>query len=347
MIANKELRDRFSERVPDPSKMRLVRVSEAFPPWLNPFADDGVIITAAGVPGEASHSKWVVAYAGIKDGIERGYITPDTKLIEATSGNTGDGMAAVCHALGISFTAVMSGDVPQDKINAIRVLGGRTSLQLIFDSSETTVEYARRLGAQDGWYNPCQYDGIWNPQAHYRYLAPQLWKQQRKISLLFVPGGTMGTPMGLAMYARECGFGTLVYPVLCAEEHEVPGARTLGSVKKDIRQQWGTIFREEDLQFGTRHAAFYLSFLTWPHVLQKLGPSFGLAFAGALSFLKKHKAAGTLSQFRDAEEGLIRVVIFGPDDYRPYIALYLGVLDRKKELSAKTPPTDLLSVLEK
>ncbi|MCR4276340.1 MAG: hypothetical protein NUV90_03075, partial [Candidatus Parcubacteria bacterium] len=110
---------------------------------------------------------------------------------------------------------------------------------------------------------------------------------------------------------------------------------------------WGTIFREEDLQFGTRHASFYLSFLTWPHVLQKLGPSFGLGFAGALSFLQKHKKAGTLDQFRDKADGKIHVVVFGPDDYRPYIALYLGVLDRKKELSAKAPPADLLSVLEK
>ncbi|MFA6414512.1 MAG: pyridoxal-phosphate dependent enzyme [Candidatus Paceibacterota bacterium] len=346
MKANRELMDRFSRRIPDPSNMRLVHISPEFPSWLNPFASDGVVIKAAGVPGEAPHSKWIVAYEGIRDGIERGYITPDTKIVEATSGNTGDGMAAIANALDLSFTAVMSIDVAQEKINAIRVLGRRTRLQLLSDENETTVEYARRLGQEPNCYNPCQYDGIWNPQAHARYLAPQLWKQQKDISLLFVPSGTMGTSMGLAMHAYECGFKTLVYPVLCAEGHEIPGARTLSSVKKDIRQQWSAVFGEEVIQFGTRHAAFYGSFLTWPFVLQKLGPSFGLAFAGALSFLKGHKSAGTLDQFRE-KDGTIQVVVFGPDECRPYIGLYLGVLDRKKELSAKTPPTDLLSVLEK
>lgn len=347
MDAKQEMLKRFSSRIPDPSKMRLVHVSKEFPPTLNPFIRDGVVIKAAGVPGEVPHSKWIVAYWGILDGIVRELIGPNTRIIEATSGNTGDGLAVICNALGLPYTAVMSGDVPQEKINAIRVLGRNTGLQLLFDSSETTVEYARRIGAQEGWHNPCQYDGGWNPEAHFRYLAPQLWAQQPNISLIFPPGGTMGTSMGLRMYALENGFDTVVVPVLCAEDHEVPGARTFSSMVKDVRQRWQDLFRAEDLEFGTRHASFYLSFLTWPHVLQKLGPSFGLGFAGALHFLQKHKSAGTLEQFRDRGDGKIYVVVFGPDDCRPYIPLYLGTLDRKRELQASAPPADLLSILEK
>lgn len=347
MHSRQEMLERFGARIPDPRDMRLVQVSQEFPPCLNPFFHDGVVIRAAGVPGEAPHSKWIVAYQGILDGIAKGFIGPDTKIIEATSGNTGDGMAAICNALGVPFVAVMSGDVPQEKINAIRVLGRRTGIQLLFDSAETTVEYARRLGAQEGFYNPCQYDNRWNPDAHYAYLAPQLWRRQSRISLLFAPGGTMGTAMGLKRYVRDLGYSTVVVPVLCAEDHEVPGARTRSSVEKDIRQEWQTLFDEKDLEFGTRHASFYLSFLTWPHVLQKLGPSFGLAFAGALNVLRRHKDAGTLDQFRDKNDGKIYVVVFGPDDCRPYMSLYLGVLDRKKELQARTPPANLLAVLDK
>jgi len=347
MDFKQDMMERFSHRIPDPSKMRLVHISGEFPSVLNPFINDGVVIKAAGVPGEVPHSKWIVAYWGILDGIDKGLIGPDTRIIEATSGNTGDALAVICNALDIPLTAVMSGDVPQEKINAIRVLGRRTGLQLLFDSSETTVEYARRLGAQEGWYNPCQYDGVWNPEAHYRYLAPQLWAQQSKISILFTPGGTMGTSMGLKMYAFENWLDTTVIPVLCAEGYEVPGARTLSSVEKDVRQQWTKFFAKEDLELGTRHASFYLSFLTWPYVLQKLGPSFGLGFAGALRFLQRHKNARTLDQFRDKEDGKIYVVVFGPDDCRPYISLYMGELDRKKELQAEAPPSDLLSILEK
>ena len=345
MKANQELLNHPFWEASDPARMRLVRVSKGFPPELNPFASDGVVIMAAGVPGEAPHSKSYVAWNGIRDGIEKGLIGPDTTVIEATSGNTGHGMAAVCGALGLRFVPVMSGDVPHDKINVIRVFGRRIGLHLVFDSDETAVEYARRLGAQDGWYNPDQYAGSWNVNAHFRYLAPQLWEQQKKISILAAPAGTMGTCLGLAKYARENKLGTTIVPVLCVEGEEVPGARSLTGVEKDIRHLWKKTFRNEDLQFGTRHEAFHLSFLTWSHVSQTLGPSFGLGFAGALRFLQKHKNAGTLEQFRDQKDGKIYVVVFGPDDYRPYTSLYLGELKRK-ELSAKIGPSDLIRLLD-
>jgi hypothetical protein len=347
MNVNQELRDHPFWAASDPSRMRLVRISPEFPPCLNPFVGDDVVIQAAGVPGEVQHSKWIIAREGILDGIEKGLIGPDTNIIEATSGNTGEGMARVCNALGLRFTAAMSVDVPESKVAPIRAMGGRTAVHLLSDSDETTVEYARRLGAQKGWYNPCQYDGNWNWRAQYKYLAPQLWAQQPKISLFFVPGGTMCTGIGPKMYAGEKDLGTVIVPVLCAEGEEVPGARTLSSVRKDVRQPWELLFLEEQLQFGKRHPAFFLSFLSWPHMqgkLPHLGPSFGLALAGALSFLEMHKRDGTLDQFRE-KDGKIYVLVFGPDDCRPYLPLYFGEL-KKWELSARVPPTDLLSVLD-
>jgi hypothetical protein len=156
----------------------------------------------------------------------------------------------------------------------------------------------------------------------------------------------MGSCIGLQTYATTNRLETRIVPVFCAEGQEIPGARTLSSVKKDVRQPWKEMWRKKDLQFGTRHASFYLSFLTWPYVTQMLGPSFGLGFAGALRFLHKHKTAGTLKQFRRMSDNKIHVVVFGPDDYRPYTSLYLGELKRE-ELSSTVPPADLLSILDK
>ncbi len=345
MKANQELLNHPFWKETDPSRLRLVRVSAELPSELNPFASDGVVFRAAAVPGETPHSKWVMAREGIMDGIKKGLIGPKTTVIEATSGNTGNAMSTVCNALGVRFVAAMSIDVPHDKIDAIRVLGRRTGLHLISDTDETTVAYARRLGAKDGWYNPCQYDGEWNWKAHYCHLAPQLFGQAKQISILALPAGTMGTCIGLAKYARDRGLRTVVVPVLCAEGQEVPGVRTLSSVRKDIRQPWEKFFQKKDLQFGTRHAAFYLSFLTWSHVTPHLGPSFGLGIAGAFSFLRKHKDVRTLEQFRDKEDGKIHVVVFGPDDCRPYLPLYFGALNRKTEFSPTIPPLNLLQML--
>ena len=342
---NKKLLENPLWKALDPTDLRLVRVSEEFPPSLNPFSEDGVIIKAAGVPGEVPHSKWYMAREGIRDGIGKGYIEEGTTIVEATSGNTGQAMAIICNALGLRFVPIMSGDVPQDKINAIRTLGRHVQPRLHFDPDETTVEYARRLGAEAGWYNPDQYKSSWNWRAHYCHLAPQLWEQQGKISILAVPAGTMGTCYGLALYARDRELNTKVVPVMCAEEEEVPGARTLASITRDIRHPWKDVFQEEDVQFGTRHASFIFSYLTWTHVPQMLGPSFGLGFYGAISFLREHKNAKTLYQFRDKEDGKIYVVVFGPDDYRSYTPLYLGELKRK-EFSAHTPPNLLRLVTE-
>ncbi len=326
----------------NPSRLRLVRVSAPFPRELNPFFDDGIVLLAAGVPGEVPHSKWYMAREGIKQGIEEGMIESDTIVVEATSGNTGHGMGQVCTALNLRFWPVITGDVPQDKIDAIRIFGKRIRPQALFESDESTVEFARRLGSQLGYYNPDQYAKSWNWKAHYTYLAPQLWKQQSEISILAVPGGTMGTYCGLAMYARDYGLGTKIIPVMCAPDEEVPGARTLASIERDIRQPWVSLCSKEDIQFGTRRAAFLFSYLSWEHVLQQLGPSFGLAYVGAASFVQKHQQAGTLDQFR-RQDGKIYVVIFGPDNYRSYTALYFGEV-KKKEFSVHQPVTlELLS----
>jgi len=305
-----------------PSQMRLVRIFN-LPSSINPFADDNVVLKVAAAPGEVPYHKWPMARAGILQGIKEGRVDADTTIVEATSGNTGHAMAAICNKLGRRFVAVIAtDDVPDAKIDIIRALGPHVEVAEP-KPGETTAQCARRLGQQPGWYNPDQYAGLWNPQSHYDFLAPQLFGQG-DISILVTPAGTMGTCLGLARYTRDNGLATRVVPVMCAEGEEVPAVRTLSRVKKDIGHPWPRYFDEtRDLEFAGLRESLLLSFLSWQLIPVELGPSFGAAFAGALKFLHKHKAAGTLDQFRRGPGGEIDVVIFGPDDYRPYNALYL------------------------
>ena len=301
--------------------MKLVRLYN-LPGEANPFAEDDVIIRIAASPGDVPYHKTPMARAGILDGIQKGRITPGTTVVEATSGNTGHAMASICTILGLDFVAVVAGDVPSSKIDVIRALSEHVSIRTP-EKGETTAACARRLGAQEGWYNPDQYSGAWNPQSHCDNLASQLFKET-PVSVFVTPGGTMGTCMGVAQYAKENNLKTRVVPVMCQEGQEIPAARTLARVKKDVTLPWETYFNEaKDIQFGTRREAFSLSYLTWRMIPAQLGPSFGLALAGALKFLRTHKAAGTLDQFREPD-GKVHMVVFGPDDYRPYNALYLG-----------------------
>src|SRR3989344_5438583 len=148
----------------NPDNMRLVRVFD-LPSEANPFAEDGVIIRIAAAPGDVPYHKWPMARAGILDDIEKGLIGPDTIVVEASSGNTGHAMASICNLLGLSFTVVIPIDIPAAKVDVIRALGNGVSFAMP-NRGETTVECARRLGAQEGWYNPDQYRGAWNPESH-------------------------------------------------------------------------------------------------------------------------------------------------------------------------------------
>jgi len=320
----------------DPDRFRLVRLSSPFPEAFNPFAREGVKIFAAGVPGEMEHSKTYVGREGILEGVRNGAIRRDTIVHEATSGNTGQSMAKAANALGIRFCAHIPGDTPQEKINAMRVFGRYVSPELHFDPSESTVEKARRLGAQAGHYNPDQYAGEWNPAAHKRYLAPQIFRQAEDVALLFAPAGTMGTALGLAKYAREQGHRTQVIPVMVQGHEEVPGARNRGRIERDVRLDWRSSFADSGIEYAPRHESFFLSFLSWQFVPQSLGPSFGLALCGAFARLWKLKQQKALDQLRD-ENGNIRVVVFGPDDSRLYSQIYLAELSFE-ELSARDLP---------
>ncbi len=327
----------------DPTRGRSVRISAPSPKWLNPFWKDGVVIRAAGIPGELPHSKFYVARELLLGGILDGSILPGTTIVEATSGNTGDGLALFCKALGLPVRLIISAGTVGWKVDKIRVMGSGVEVVLDTIAGETTVERARREGKLEGHYNPDQYANPLNPLSHKKYLAPQLFKAAEEITLLAVASGTMGTSMGLKQYAEEQGLPTYVLAVILEEKEEVPGIRSLSKIKHDIRQPWKNFFTLEDLEFVKRHESFLTSFYSWRWVLQSFGPSYGSAHFGALKRLYKAKRAGTLDRYRSKRSGMVEVVVLGADTNAPYLDLFSGELKAEERHTDKEP--DLLSLL--
>jgi len=324
----------------DPELSRVVRISAPFPEWLNPFWRDDVIIRAASISGEIEHSKVYVAREILLGPIREGLVTQDTVIKEATSGNTGHGLAKICKALGMRCQLIMPAGTARGKVNAISVMGGGIEVVLHSDPSETVVERARREGAQDGCFNPDQY-GTWrNPWAHKAYLAPKLFQSAGPISLLSVASGTMGTSMGLKQYVDEHGLSTRVLPVILEEHNEVPGARPLSKIEKDVRLPWKGLFSLADIERGTRHASFLLAHYSWRFLPETLGPSFGLAYQGALRRIQKEKLSDRLGLMRIG--GRVEVMVLGADTYLPYLDLFLGEIQSDERHSYKTP--DILAL---
>jgi len=324
----------------DPRNSRLVRVSAPFPDWLNPFRHDGVTLRAAAIPGEVEHSKSYMARELVLGSISDGLISQHTIVKEATSGNTGHGIAKICKALGIRCQLIMPAGTARGKTNAISVMGAGVEVVLHSDPGETPVERARREGAQDGCCNLDQYANWRNPWAQKSHLAPQLFAAAGTVSVVSVASGTMGTCMGLKQYVDEHDLPTRVLPVLLAEHHEVPGARPLSKVQQDIKLPWQKLFTLDDIELGTRHPSFLLAYYSWRVLPQMLGPSFGLAFQGALRRIQREKFAGTLDALRI--DGEINVVLIGADTYLPYLDLFLGETQSDERHTFENP--DLLAL---
>ena len=150
----------------------------------------------------------------------------------------------------------------------------------------------------------------------------------------------MGTCMGLRQYVDEHRLPTRILPVLLAEHHEVPGARPLSKVQQDIKLPWQTLFGTDDTELGTRHPSFLLAYYSWRVLPQMLGPSFGLAFQGALRRIHKERLAGRLDALR--VDGKIDVVVVGADTYLPYLDLFLGETQSDERHTYENP--DLLAL---
>lgn len=306
----------------NPSRRKLVHVGEPLSPALNMFFDHGVDILPAFLYSETFNSKVSVAYKLVLEGIRRGDITPETTVLIASSGNTGLGVAMFCKALGIKSEVVMQADVPATKVNTIRALGYPITVTLL---NEGTVAYARKKGAEPGYFNADQYGDRSNIDAQCEYIAPQLWHGIGHADVVITAGGTLGTAGGLKKSADEFELTTKVGIGICADGQEIPAARTRAKILREV-----TIASPDDFFYcGTagRHEAFLASYAMFQEVEWLAGgPTSGLALFVALSFLQKHLDAKTLDQFR-GPNGRVRLVFLCPDDYRPYADLYLSTLN--------------------
>ncbi len=299
--------------------------------FTRPSFGDKVIVKVATIQGRKPFHKASMARHGLYQAIRDGLVTKETILVEASSGNTARGLDDLCNSLGIQLVLIMPGDMPEDKIAAIRALG-HAEIRLHYDKKETTVECARRLGSQEGWHNLDQYRGSWNAESHYLYLAPQVFGQA-KAALFFAATGTVGTCLGVERYAKERGLGTKVVPVVCAPGEEVPAVRTFARIERDVYTGWRDVFARSDFEEIGGHESFLWSRRLWDVLPIRPGPSGGAGVAGAQRFISRHREEGTLGQFKDREGNTV-VIVLAPDNSDLYHQLYIRELSHE-ELSGR------------
>jgi cystathionine beta-synthase len=149
-----------------------------------------------------------VALNIIRDAERRGLLAPGYTIIEATSGNTGAGLALVAAIRGYKCIFVMPDKMSNEKIAALRAFGAKVVIcptAVEPEDPRSYYEVTKRLVREtpnsfhsNQYYNPA------NPEAHYLSTAPELWDQTGGEIDVFCAGmGTGGTLSGCSKFFKE------------------------------------------------------------------------------------------------------------------------------------------------
>lgn len=149
-----------------------------------------------------------IALSIIEDAEQRGALQPGGTIVEATSGNTGAGLALAAAVKGYKCVFVMPDKMSEEKVRYLRAFGARviiTPTAVTPDDPRSYYSVAKRIVAEtpnsilaNQYHNPA------NPAAHYRTTGPEIWEQTAgQIDVLIAGMGTGGTITGTARYLKE------------------------------------------------------------------------------------------------------------------------------------------------
>ena len=145
------------------------------------------------------------AHAILEEARARGLLSPGGTVIEATSGNMGIALAALCQQAGYACIIVMPDSMSVERQNRMAHYGARVVLTPGHLGMTGADAAARQLAATiPGSFLTKQFENPANALAHYRTTGPEIWAQTEGKVDMFVTGvGTGGTLTGTARFLKE------------------------------------------------------------------------------------------------------------------------------------------------
>ncbi|MDR0324544.1 MAG: cysteine synthase family protein [Oscillospiraceae bacterium] len=159
-----------------------------------------------------------------------GLLTKDKIIIEATSGNTGIGLAMIGAVKGYRVRIVMSSAVSAERQKIITAFGGEIILTAPELGTDGAIIKARELiaAAPELYFNPNQFSNEFNKLAHYKTTAEEIWEQTGGRVTHFVSAlGTSGTLMGVGMMLKEKNPAVRIIEAQPVKGHYIQGLKNL------------------------------------------------------------------------------------------------------------------------
>lgn len=146
-----------------------------------------------------------VALAMLEGAQRDGKLTPDSIIVEPTSGNTGIGIALVGRLKGYRVRIVMPEGMSDERKKLIRALGADLVLTPDDEGISGAVDRVRQMAAAEAnVFVPQQFENPDNPRVHYEQTAHELWRQMTGDIAVFVAGvGSGGTLQGVGKFLKE------------------------------------------------------------------------------------------------------------------------------------------------
>ena len=142
-----------------------------------------------------------IALNMVNDLLKQNILHQDSRVVEATSGNTGIGLSFVLASKGISFTAVMPENMSKERVDLFHAYGTKVILTPAPLGMSGAIAKAKEL-TQEGYIYIDQFLNKANPEAHMKTTAEEIMHDFPKLDYLVLGVGTGGTLTGVARIIR-------------------------------------------------------------------------------------------------------------------------------------------------
>jgi len=145
-----------------------------------------------------------IALAMIEAAEDSGALQTDGTVVEATSGNTGIGLATVCAARGYDCVLTMPASMSEERRRLLRALGADLELTPAEDGMGGAIERADELADREGSIRARQFENDANPKVHRETTGPEIWDAtDGDVDAVVAGVGTGGTITGISEHLKE------------------------------------------------------------------------------------------------------------------------------------------------